>query len=166
MFERVPTFCSRTGKHNGFRLEPVKYICDFSGDEIDMDDPQFRPFYDLEFDYCSASEEDWYYDRIDKLVDAINGYHLTPYDEGSVSEYHLRRVIAETSFHYSLSEDARTDASLLLFKEFAKAKTKKHYLYGCRHVGEVMRRHRLKLVISLLKKKLYSPEELGLIIVD
>jgi hypothetical protein len=149
LYKPSKRFNPRTGKETEPEFSPCgSWICDYSGEEIDLDDLQYRPMYELQPDYYDGLEQAYYYD-----------------DEKEFFEEKLNidySSLFEEPFVFKVQEDF-TDNSFFLVKEWMENRTVKgHIFYDCRTIEEAMRKARVRTVKRLITEELYTNEQLGL----
>ena len=155
VYKTSKRYNSRTGKPEGEEREVCKVLCDYTGEEIDIDAEE-RPFYSTKFTYDDGSEQDWYYDDLGDLIKAMGDK-----DEGDIDEFYVSGLIAEDDFVYSIKNAQWEDHSISLVEDWIKGRRGKYK--DCRNIAHMARRKRLELMIELLKNGKYTAEELGLI---
>lgn len=167
IFKAVQKYSPSTGKPDGFDYRIEKVVCDFTGEEIDMEDLQLRPPYRIEFVYDHACEEAWYYDDVTALADLLKNERGVR----QATEHQLRQAIAQPEFVYRIINEQFVDASLLLVKEWLAVTgttdggfyDKNNLYFECASIATAARRKRYSLVLGFIRDKRYAAEQLGLV---
>jgi len=139
-----------TGKPNGEDFAPTgKYICDYTGVVIDGDEnPECEPMYKLKVSYNNDSEEVYYYDEVKEEFEEMGIDYGTMLSE---------------PYTFAVNEDY-TDVSIGLVQEWmAERAEKKSVFYKCATIEQAMRIARVRTVLRLLKEKIFTAAELGLV---
>jgi len=133
-------FDSSTGKE----LEPIlrpsqsKFICDFSGSIIEMDNDETKPLYSISIDYNHDSKPLWY----EEFHEFDEKYGL---DYGEFSRF------MSSPYHFSIKDYGAGDDSIRIIRCLSPART----------LEEALRDMRLQTLRELLEEKKFTKEELG-----
>lgn len=161
IYKLKPTYSRDTGELEGQMVFPDKILCDYTGNEINKDDCDFKPTYKISFIYNNDSEEDWFYDDVEKIIKLLSSF---PNEKDFNFDHNIRAVLALDKFHYSIINGDYVDASVLLAKDWIEGiNIKDNMFFNCHSFAEAARIQRRKLVLGFLENKTYSPLELGLV---
>lgn len=157
IYKQVPFFNRHTGKQEGFNFQRDFSVCDYTGNKLGAEVGVDCPGHYIEFSYDTSSEAEWYYDDISELLNLLIHYGIS-----DSAEFDIQQTLATGVFNYSYINNYSMDASILLAQEWiADIKSKNKLLGNCKSFAQAARRKRLQLVISFLKDKKYTPEQLG-----
>ncbi len=162
LYTTRPYYSEKTGEKLGERaVATSKKICDYTGAQLDDDDPETTPVYTISIAYNHDSEPDWDGENIEKLKEFYNEEVPSWGNE----KYQIKARLFEGEYHFTGLDYGRKDYLGQLMFDWIRAAgsdTESPY-YDCSHFAQCLRICRYNTLLKLLKEKKVTLGEVGLL---